>query len=105
MEPYLHTPVFLLVTMALTSSSTLANALAQYNDNLSWEGSPSKAALALEAIRWLLVNREQSSSIRGRSINYASLESQEAKVSAYVSAVGTTSAANKCMFTRGKMLR
>lgn len=89
--------------MALTSTSTLTDALAQYNNNLAWEGSATKAADALEAVRWLLVNREQSSTIRGRSLNYTSLEAQEAKLSAYVASAGTAAAAARCSFTRGVM--
>ena len=88
--------------MALTSSSTLANALAQYNDNLSWEGDITKATLFLEAIRWLLVNRPMSTSMQGRSINYNALETQKAEVAAYVAKHGSN--VNRAGFTRGRAL-
>jgi len=39
--------------MALDSTTTLTTALAQLNNNLAWDGSPAKAADALEAVRWL----------------------------------------------------
>jgi len=88
--------------MALTSSSTLATALAQYNDNLSWEGSASKAVLFLESIRWLLVNRPMSTTIQGRSINYNALETQKAEVAAYVAKHGDN--VNRAGFVRGRAL-
>ena len=56
--------------MALTSSSTQANALAQYNNNLDWEGDITKATDALEAVRWLLVNRPATLSKNDRTVNY-----------------------------------
>lgn len=91
--------------MSLTSTSTLANALAQYNNNLSWEGDATKAAAALEAVRWLLVNRAQNISTEGRTINYASLEKEKEKLEAFVSISSTTTAAKRSSFTRGRCLR
>ena len=90
--------------MALTSSSTLSDALAQYNDNLSWEGSASKAVLALEAVRWLLANRAQGFSIEGRSLNYASLEKEKDQLETFVANNSTTSTAARSTFTRGRAL-
>jgi len=91
-------------SMSLTSSSTLATALAQYNDNLSWDGSPAKAVLALEAVRWLLINRAESISGENESINYASIDSEKGKLESYIAAAGTTSRSTKTSFTRGRML-
>jgi len=48
--------------MALTHTSTIADAEAQLLDNLSWEGSAAKAAAALEAVRYLLAKRAVSRS-------------------------------------------
>jgi len=48
--------------MALTSASTIADAEAQLLDNLSYEGSATKAAAALEAVRYLLARRAVSRS-------------------------------------------
>lgn len=86
--------------VALTSASTYDDAIAQYNNNLSWEGSAIKAAAALEAIRWLLVNRPQSTSRAGRSMNYASLEAEKTRLEAVVS----SASANRTSFARGRML-
>ena len=92
------------VIMTITSTSTIDQVIAQFNDNLVWEGSPFKAVLALEAVRWLLVNRAQATNVRGRSWNWTQLETMEGKLASYVDANSTTSKANRATFTRGKML-
>ena len=84
--------------MALTSSSNLTDALAQYNDNLAWTGNTIKAGLALEAVRWLLVNRPADASDGGTRLNYASLEQEKEKLEAFMGAVGNS---NRTSFTRG----
>ena len=88
--------------MALNSSSTKTDALAQYNDNLSWEGNPTKAALALEAVRWLLINRPQSISKGDRSLNYAEMSAEKNRLETYITSRGN--AVNRTSFTRGRML-
>lgn len=88
--------------MALSSSSTLSDALAQYDDNLSWEGDAAKAVLFLAAIRWLLVHRPQSNSIQGRTVNYNALETQKAEVAEYVATHGA--GVNRVSFVRGRAL-
>ncbi len=88
--------------MALSSSSTLSDALAQYDDNMSWDGDATKAVLFLAAIRWLLVHRPQTNSIQGRSISYNALETQKAEVAAYVSQYGAN--VNRVSFVRGRAL-
>ncbi len=70
--------------MGLNSSSTQSDALAQYNDNLDWDGDITKARLALEAIRWLLINRPQQLDRHDRSINYESLETELKRLNAFV---------------------
>ena len=90
--------------MALTSSSTLSDALDQYNDNLNWQGDATKAADALEAVRWLLVNRPSANSLRGRSINYESLTQEKVKLEGYIEKFGSASAARRSTFTKGSML-
>ena len=88
--------------MSITSASTRAEVLAQYNNNLSWEGSAAKAQLALEAIRWLLVNRPQSSTHGQNTINYAILENEKTKLQEFVGEFG--SSVNRVTFTRGVAL-
>jgi len=88
--------------MALTGSSTIADALAQYNNNLSWEGSVTKAAAALEAIRFILVNRPAIVASNNRSVNFESLAAEKIKLEEYIAHAG--SSVNRCTFTRGRML-
>jgi len=88
--------------MALTSASTISDAIDQYSDNLSWEGSPTKAVLALEAVRFLLVRRSQSGGISARNWTFESLAAEKEKLERYVSATGTTSNAARSRFTKGR---
>lgn len=63
--------------MAITD---VASALAQYNANLNWNTSQAAAQLALEAIRYLIVNQPQSYSTGvGQSItkNLSQLENEK----------------------------
>jgi hypothetical protein len=84
--------------MALDSTSTLTDALAQYNDNLSWEGNSTKAKNCLEAIRWLLVNRPRMTSDAGTTLNYQSMEQEKKRLEAFVGTAGTT---GRSAVTRG----
>lgn len=88
--------------MSLDSSSTLDDALAQYNDNLNWDGDAAKAALALAAVRWILVNRPRIIATNNRNVNFDSLAAEKEKLEAYVGAAATQT--SRCSFTRGKML-
>lgn len=89
--------------MAITSTSTLAEVLAQYNDNLSWEGSPTKAALALESVRWLLVNRPAEFSQNNRTNKYSLLENEKKKLEEFIAISSSTARSRICTFSRGKM--
>lgn len=88
--------------MALSSTSTLTDALAQYNDNLSWEGDITKATAALAAIRWLMVNRPKIIATNDRSINFELLMSEQAKLESFVSKFSTS--VSRAAFVRGRML-
>jgi len=86
--------------MSLTSNSTLADALNQYKNNLSWEDSRVKAILALEAVRFILVNRPiRADDGFGRSVNYSQLEGEKKRLEEFVK----MSSANRSPFVRGKM--
>ena len=74
--------------MALTSASTIDDALAQYNNNLSWEGDAAKAAAALEAVRFILVNRPNVIATNSRSINFESLAAEKIKLESSVTGPG-----------------
>lgn len=69
--------------MALAS---ISDALAQYNANLSWQGSTSAAQSALEAIRYLLVNRAQRLDDQGSSLNFESLANEAKKLESFLGA-------------------
>ena len=88
--------------MPITSTSTYADVLAQYNDNLDWDGDSAKASLALAAVRWLLINRPAKMIISDKETNFTALEEEKKRLEEYVSACGP--AAKKAVtFTRGQM--
>lgn len=77
--------------MALTSSSTLADAIAQYRNNLLWEGDVTKALAALEAARFLLLSRGTRSAYSdGSAVDYESLQDTVAEITAYLKTHDTT---------------
>ncbi len=88
--------------MALTSSSSISQALAQYNDNLLWEGDSTKARNCLEAIRFILVNRPYRMTSDSEVLDFESLKDQAGKIETFLNS--TTSTVNKCSFTSGRML-
>ncbi len=89
--------------MSLSSTSTLADALNQYEDNLSWEGSPEKAVLALEAIRFILLHRaSQIQHHDGRRISYESLLDEKRRLEAYVERAGTAATSGRASFVRAR---
>lgn len=88
--------------MGLTSTSIRADALAQYNDNLGWEGNAAKAALALEAIRWLLINRPSRIAQGERSFDYETLADEKKRLENYIEIASTASQAGMATFTRGR---
>ncbi len=85
--------------MALSASSTFETALAQYNDNLSWEGNIAKATLALEAIRFMEMNRTKSFTSGETRVDFESLTSQRKSLEQFVNAAGNS---NRSSFTRGR---
>ena len=88
--------------MTLTSSSTIADALNQYNNNLSWEGDITKATNALEAVRYILANRPKMIASGERNVNFDSFASEKEKLEGYVGRA--SSAVSRAGFTRGRML-
>lgn len=87
--------------MALDSTSTLTDAMAQYNDNLSWDGDITMATAALAAIRWLLINRPKIIETNDRTINFELLMTEQAKLEKFVGNFSTS--VNRCSFTAGRM--
>jgi len=91
--------------MGLDSSSTLQDALDQYNNNLAWEGNITKAKNILEAIRYLLVNRGQSLSEAGSNLTFESLKEMQADVKAFVDTASPRSETKRATFTRPTLTR
>jgi len=87
--------------MAIGSASTLAEVLVQYNGNLDWDGDLTKAAAALEAVRWLLVNRPASMIREGHRLDYAALDAQRQELERFVRAGRAT---GRVSFTQGRAL-
>jgi len=88
--------------MALTSTSTVADALAQYNNNLNWEADATTAQNALEAVRFLLANRPAAlASGLGQNINYTQLEKIHEQLAARTAGLGQ---ASQRSFTQGRPL-
>ena len=88
--------------MALTSASTYSDAIAQYKDNLSWEGDLTKARAFREAIRFLMLERPtRTSHGDGSGLDRESLQGQLNAVDAYLKAVDTT-ARPRASFVQGR---
>jgi hypothetical protein len=90
--------------MALTSSSTLAEVYAQYDDNAGYEGNLAKARLFLEACR-ILKRRdpEVNTSSDGRSMTRQSIDSDLKQVQGYLQKFDTVNQPG-CSFVRGRAL-
>lgn len=88
--------------MSLTSSSTLAEAKAQFNNNLLWEGDATKARNALEAIRFILANRPLRITEESQTMDFESLKSEAQKIEKFLDS--STSTIEKTSFTQGRML-
>jgi hypothetical protein len=87
--------------LALNADSTVQDALAQYNNNLDWDGNPAKAQLALAAIRWLLVNRPMvMETAGGNKFDFSALDEQCRRLEQFVRVTQT----RRATFVRGKML-
>lgn len=90
--------------MALDSTTTVAQAYAQLNDNLAWDASPTKAAAFLEAARWLLVNRANSAKA-GVSLSWDSLQGQIEEAQTYVRQTTLPADRKQAYFVRGRARR
>ena len=88
---------------ALTSDSTYVDAIGQYNDNLLWEGSVTKAKAALEAVRWILANRSKITKTDHREVEFEIAGLKEAKkdLDAYLNVADTTSR-SRAPWVRGR---
>jgi len=88
--------------MALSSTSTLEDALAQYNNNLNWEGDLTAARAALAAVRWILVNRPKIIATNDRNISFEALSLEKERIESFIGSSDTS--INRCSFVRGKAM-
>jgi hypothetical protein len=89
--------------MALTSSSTLNDAIDQAMNNLAWEGDVTKARDYLEACRAIRILRAQGITTTNQTINFEQLLSDVRRAADFVNEVSTD--IDRAAFTRGVMLR
>jgi hypothetical protein len=68
------------------SIASIDDALAQYSANLIWHTSRSAAESALEALRYLKINRPQRLDDSGSTINYESIEAEILKIETFLGA-------------------
>lgn len=76
--------------MALTSASTLEEALNQYKNNLRWWESAATAANCLEAVMYLLACKPETIAAADQSVSFASLESLRGTLEPIVAATAAT---------------
>ena len=88
--------------MSLTSASSITDAIAQYNDNLLWEGDAAKSRSCLEAIRFILANRALRMASDSESFDFESLQAQAQKIEGYLA--GSTTTVQRTSFIQGRML-
>lgn len=88
----------------ITSTSTLAEVLGVYADNIDWDGNVTKARLALAAVRWLLANRIQSIRTEsGRQMSYESLLDEKKSLEAFLTTADPARRASRTSFVQGRM--
>lgn len=88
--------------MALTSDSSLEDALNQYKDNLRWWESSATAANCLEAVLYLLACKPQAIAAADQSVTFTSLEALRTKLEPIVAA--TAASNNRASFVSGRCL-
>jgi len=88
----------------ITSTSTQAEVLGVYADNIDWDGDVAKAKLALSAVRWLVVNRIQSVRTEsGRQMSYESLLDEKKALEAFLTTADPARRASQTSFVQGRM--
>jgi hypothetical protein len=91
--------------MSITSTSTLSDVLAEYNNSLVWEGDTTLARANLAAVRWLLVNRPSNTDVKGQAFAFdsATLQQQEKQLVAFITSASSPSNMKQTMFTRARL--
>ena len=86
--------------MALTSASTLDDALDQYKDNLRWWESAVTAAALLEAVLYLQACKPETIAAADQSVGFASLDLLRTKLEPIVA--GPAATRNRTSFVIGR---
>ena len=68
----------------MATYTTIAEALSAYNSNLDWDSSLTKARTALDALRFLKINRAYQSGAGGASLSFEGLSEEISKIEAFV---------------------
>ena len=89
--------------MALTSTSSLADAIAQYKDNLLWDGDVTKSRAALEAIRFIRMTRPSIMAKGDFSVTQDQLAGEQQQIERFLAAFDTANQP-QCSFTRARAL-
>ena len=71
--------------------SSVQAALNQYNANAQWHLSQASATLALEAVRYLLINRAQKGGSQGDELSFESLTNEKAALEKFLGATAPRS--------------
>jgi hypothetical protein len=79
--------------------SDVEAALNTYSCNLDWDTSADKARLALNAIRYLLINRPLTSALSGVNISFSDLQNEKTAIESYLSSQ------NRLSWTVGRTYR
>lgn len=78
--------------MALAS---ITAALTQWNENCLWHDSEAKARLALEALRFLQLNRAQNMGHSGSSLSYEMIGTETKKIEDFLGVTGAVASAKR----------
>lgn len=89
--------------MALSSTSSLQNAVDQYLDNLSWDGDVTKARAALEAIRYIEACRPRVLTTGTGEVNYEGMMQQRRALEEFLGRADTANQP-RASFVRGRAL-
>lgn len=69
---------------------TIQTALTQYNENLDWDTSTTKARLALSALRFLRVNRAETMGGAGHNLSFTQIDKEIEDIIDFLNAADTS---------------
>jgi hypothetical protein len=66
---------------------SISDALSQYQSACPWQNSPAAASLALDAVRYLMLNRPSRAEDVGSSLNYESLAEEKKALESFIGVI------------------